>query len=193
MARVLRRIVFAFIVLSLIAWAQYALIPNSVYYRDRRPTRLGKRVNDLSAALYGRLPARTRLASLETRGRRSGEPRTVPVVVTTLDGRDYLVSMLGERSEWVRNARAGGGRATLHRGGRHDVRLVEVPVGERAPILKEYLRVAPGARPHFAQTHHDPVEAFNAVAASYPVFRLEYAPVAETVTADPRIATPDRA
>src|SRR4029450_8858037 len=50
---------------------------------------------------------------LEGTGRRAGEPRRLPVNLLTYQGRQYLVSPRGE-GQWVRNARAAGGRgATL--------------------------------------------------------------------------------
>jgi hypothetical protein len=93
-------------------------------------------------------------------------------VVADYDGEQYLVSMLGEKSGWVPNIRAAGGKAVLKHGRRREVDLVEVPVGERAPILKAYIQRAIGARPHFEQSPDDPVEAFEPVADRYPVFRI---------------------
>ena len=46
---------------------------------------------------------------LEVRGRTSGEPRRTPVNLLTFEDRQYLVSPRGE-TQWVRNARAAGGR-----------------------------------------------------------------------------------
>jgi len=80
--------------------------------------------------------------------------------------------MLGERAGWVRNVRAAQGRAVLRHGRREAVRLVEVGVAERPPILKRYLALAPGARPHIPVDRHAPVEAFEEVAARIPVFRI---------------------
>jgi hypothetical protein len=94
------------------------------------------------------------------------------LVVTDVDGERYLVSMLGEGANWVANLRASGGRAVLRRGTRTSIRLVEVPVNERAPILRRYLGLAPGARPHIPVDRHAPVTAFERVAAAYPVFRI---------------------
>lgn len=110
---------------------------------------------------------------LEVRGRSSGRAVEVPLVVLRDGGERYLVSMLGPDAQWIRNARADGDRATLRDGRRRDaVRLVEVPVGERAPLLKRYLAVAPGARPHVRVDRHAPLDEFAAVAADYPVFRV---------------------
>jgi len=46
-----------------------------------------------------------------------------------------------------RETRAAGGPATLRHGRGEPVRLVEVSGPERAPVLREYVRLAPGARP----------------------------------------------
>ena len=73
-----------------------------------------------------------------SRGRRSGEPRSVPVNLLELDGERYLVAPRGN-TQWVRNARAAG-VGELHLGRRTEqVELVEVPVGQRVPVLRVYL------------------------------------------------------
>lgn len=76
---------------------------------------------------------------LRVRGRSSGRWRETPVNVLTLDGRRYLVAPRGE-TQWVRNLRAAG-EAEL-RVGRRVTRVDarEVPVPERAPVLRAYLR-----------------------------------------------------
>ena len=114
----------------------------------------------------------SRQVVLELRGRKSGQLRSLPVVVATVDGERYLVSMLGARASWVANARAGGPVALRH-GGREAVRLVEVFGPERAPVLREYVRLAPGARP-FVPLPPGATEAeFAAIVDQYPVFRVE--------------------
>jgi hypothetical protein len=52
------------------------------------------------------------------------------------------------------------------------VRLVEVPVEQRAPILKAYLQKAPGARGHVAIDQNAPLADFERVATQYPVFHV---------------------
>ncbi|HYN67081.1 MAG TPA: nitroreductase/quinone reductase family protein [Ornithinibacter sp.] len=75
---------------------------------------------------------------LVVRGRRSGEPRSVPVNLLELDGERYLVAPRGN-TQWVRNARAAGS-GELRLGRRTEpVELVEVPVGQRVPVLRVYL------------------------------------------------------
>lgn len=110
---------------------------------------------------------------LETRGRTSGKPRRVPLAVARRRGIRYLVSMLGPDVDWVRNVRAAGGRAALIRRHRQEVVLTEVPVAERAPILRRYLLVAFGARPHMHVRWNAPLRDFERVAADYPVFRVD--------------------
>src|SRR5690606_31205593 len=107
-----------------------------------------------------------RLATLEVRGRRSGRTISFPVVIADHEGQRYLVAMLGEGTAWVRNVRHAGGRAVLRHGRTEVVRLEEVDdPGTRAPILRRYLAVAPGGRPHVPVDHRAPVEEFEAIAA----------------------------
>ncbi len=106
-------------------------------------------------------------------GRRSGKTISFPLVMTVMNGERYLVAMLGEEMNWVKNVRAAGGRATLRNGVTEQVRLEEVDVSQRMPILKAYLQIAPGARPHMPVTKDAPIAEFENVAAQYPVFKLE--------------------
>jgi deazaflavin-dependent oxidoreductase (nitroreductase family) len=77
---------------------------------------------------------------LEVKGRKSGQPRQVPVNLLNLDGREYLVAPRGE-AEWVRNVRADDGRLTLLLGRRRDQRLAtEVVDADKVPILRAYLK-----------------------------------------------------
>jgi hypothetical protein len=92
--------------------------------------------------------------------------------MVTVDGDRFLVSMLGENVAWVRNVRAAGGNAVLRHGKREQVRLQEVAAERRAPILKAYLRRAPGARPHVPVDKDAPLSEFEKIAESMPVFRV---------------------
>ena len=167
----LRRLAIVLAALGLLAGI-WALLPNWLFYRERRPTRFGRVTNRAMGwwAAHGGPPSS--MVTLETQGRRSGRTLTNVLVVARHDGQDYLVSMLGERSAWVRNARAAGGGATIRHGRPRRVRFVEVPVEERAPILKAYLRRAIGGRPHFTLSPDASVAEFASVAAGYPVFRI---------------------
>ena len=70
------------------------------------------------------------------------------------------------------NLAAANGRAVLRHGRREEVRLEEVPVALRAPILKAYLQRAPGARPHIAIDKDAPLADFERLASSLPVYRV---------------------
>ncbi len=92
--------------------------------------------------------------------------------MTVMNGDRYLVSMLGEKANWVQNVQAAGGKAMLRHGISEPVLLEEVEVGQRAPILKAYLQIAPGARPHIPVSKDAPIAEFEKIASQYPVFRL---------------------
>jgi hypothetical protein len=144
-------------------------------YRGQRPHCFARLQNRASAVAFGAGIWPNRVAELDVTGRRSSRVVTFPVVITEVDGDRYLVSMLGERANWVGNVRADEGRAVLRHGRKEAVRLVEVPVSDRAPVLRRYVEVAPGGRPHIAVDRSAPLEAFERVAAQYPVFRIEQA------------------
>jgi hypothetical protein len=144
-----------------------------LFYRDWRPTRLGRLVNRAWACVSGLGLTPRVLLTLQVKGRRSGRLRTNVLVVATHEGQRYLVSMLGEGSEWVRNVRAAGGEAFVKRGRSRPVKLTEVPVPERGPILKTYCHVATSGRRHFPVPHDAPVSEFDAVAERYPAFRID--------------------
>jgi len=118
----------------------------------------------------GLLPERW--VSLEVRGRRTGRVTRFPLGMADVEGQWYVVSMLGE-CNWVANVRASAGVATLRRRRARQVRLVLVPVDQRAAVLKRYVEKVPGGRPHIHVDRHNPVEAFEAIASDYPVFRVE--------------------
>ncbi|WES63710.1 nitroreductase/quinone reductase family protein [Microbacter sp. GSS18] len=147
-------------------------------YRGDRPGPVARALNGFWARQYrkGGALARDRDVTLEVRGRSSGRPLQFPVVLADHEGHWYLVSMLGEQANWVRNVRAGDGRAIIRHDGEHDVTLAEVAVAERAPILRRYLDVAPGARPHLAAERGAPPAAFERIAAEHPVFRIDGLP-----------------
>lgn len=141
-------------------------------YAGQHRNRLARLLNrvDATAAAGGLGPRR--LARLEVRGRRTGRRLSLPVVVTEYEGRRYLVAMLGPETNWVRNVRAAAGQAGLRHGRQEAIVLEEIDPGQRAPILRRYLQVAPGARAHFPVDRRDPVEAFEPIAGRYPVFRI---------------------
>lgn len=138
----------------------------------RRPGAFMRAFNRADVALFSRGLGPRAAVVLEVTGRKSGRTVEVPLAVAEVGGERYLVSMLGEDVGWVRNVRAAGGRAVLRRRRREPVVLEEVPVEQRAPIIKAYLKVAPGARPHVPVAQDAPVEEFAAIADRHPVFRV---------------------
>jgi deazaflavin-dependent oxidoreductase (nitroreductase family) len=144
-----------------------------LFYRGWRPTRLGKWANRVSGWWSGLgLPPRF-MAVLEVPGRKSGRRRSNPVVIATVDGSRYLVSMLGPGSEWVKNIEAADGDAVIRQGRRRPVHLVEVPPEQRAPVLREYVRIATSGRQHFPVAVGAPLADFEAIAERYPVYRID--------------------
>jgi hypothetical protein len=96
----------------------------------------------------------------------------LPLVMTVVEGERYLVSMLGAEVDWVRNVKAAGGNVTLRHGRREEVHLEEVAADRRAPVLKAYLKRAPGARPHLPVCKDAPLSEFEQVSSRFPVFRV---------------------
>jgi hypothetical protein len=119
----------------------------------------------------GLLPRRW--VTLEVPGRNSGRTTRFPLGMADWQGQWFLVSMLGDQCNWVRNVRANDGRVVLRHRRRRACQLVEVPVDERPPIIKRYLQKVPGGRPHIPVDRDAPVADFVAIAAQYPVFRVE--------------------
>jgi len=112
------------------------------------------------------------MVTLEVPGRRTGRIVHLPLVMVVVDGERYLVSMLGEDVNWVRNVKAADGRVTLRHGRSEDVRLEEVAPEHRAPVLKDYLRRAPRAGAHMPVGKDAPLAEFGRVSPRFPVFRV---------------------
>jgi deazaflavin-dependent oxidoreductase (nitroreductase family) len=144
-----------------------------VFYSGWRPTRLGKLVNAITAWLSALGLTPPVVATLQVKGRTSGRLHSTVLVVVRYNGQRYLVSMLGDRSEWVRNVRAAGGQAVIKRGRPAPVTLTELPAAQRAPILKAYCEVATSGRHHFPVPYTAPAAEFEPIAADYPVFRID--------------------
>ena len=110
--------------------------------------------------------------TLIVRGRRSGKDRTAPVNPLDFEGKRYLVAPRGT-TEWSRNLRVAGG-ARL-RSGRTTVSFeaTEVPVADRAPIIRAYLdNWANVTASHFGVQKDASIEELAAIAADHPVFEI---------------------
>src|SRR5450759_148684 len=82
---------------------------------------------------------------LSVKGRNTGALHSTPVVIVETNGERYLVAPYGPVN-WVRNARAAGS-VTLSRGRNSEaLHIEELEPEESAPVLKQYVAIAPGPR-----------------------------------------------
>ena len=142
-------------------------------YRGGRPNIMARVINSLTAQIHSTGISRDYLVTLEVIGRKSGKVISFPLAMAVVDGERYLVSMLGPEANWVQNLKSAGYQATLRHGITERIHLQEIEVAKRPPILKAYLKIAPGARPHIPVSMDAPPAEYEAVAADYPVFRVE--------------------
>src|SRR4051794_18948778 len=118
---------------------------------------------------------------LSVPGRKSGQLRTTPVSLMTVDRQRYIVGGLPD-ADWVKNAQAAGWGILAYGRKTERVALVELPVDDRATILREFPRLVPQGVRFFQQLYDLPKEpselpnAFAALAPTCPVFRLNSLP-----------------
>ena len=111
---------------------------------------------------------------LTVRGRKSGQPRTVPIVILQQNGNRYLVSPFGI-VDWVRNLRAAGD-AILTRGRRAEtVNARELPPKEAALVLREDVKAGNPFANYFGVTADSSLEEFERTVVNHPVFLLQSA------------------
>jgi hypothetical protein len=116
------------------------------------------------------------LVTLRTKDRRSGRLQAHILAAATYEGHRYLVSMLGEKSNWVQNVRAMNGAVYIQRVVTRPVVLTEIPPAQRAPVLKAWCQIATSGRRHLPVPYDAPVPAFEAIAGDYPIFRIDAVP-----------------
>ncbi len=76
---------------------------------------------------------------LRVRGRKTGEWRSIPVNLLTIDGQDYLVAPRGT-TQWVRNLRVAG-EGQLRLGRRVETfHPTELPDDAKMEVLRAYLK-----------------------------------------------------
>lgn len=141
-------------------------------YKRGRPNRLARALNRISAIQFSTGLLRNRAGTLEVVGRRTRRLISFPIAITEYHGARYVVAMLGQDTNWVRNVRAAEGHAVLRHGRREVVRLTEVDIRARAPILRRFLAIAPGARPHIPVDRKASLEEFERIAPQFPVFQI---------------------
>lgn len=111
---------------------------------------------------------------LTVRGRKSGQPRTVPIVTIERNGKRYLASPFGAVA-WVRNLQAAG-EATLARGRRVErVNARELPLKEAALVLQEDIKGGNPFASYYQVNAESSFEEFERVAGKHPVFLLQSA------------------
>jgi deazaflavin-dependent oxidoreductase (nitroreductase family) len=109
---------------------------------------------------------------LTVRGRKSGQPHTVPVAMIERHGKRYVGSPYGI-VDWVRNLRAAG-EATLIRGRRAEtVNARELPTGEAALLLQEDTKGGNPFARNYGVTADSSLEEFERAVLSHPLFVLE--------------------
>ena len=109
---------------------------------------------------------------LTVRGRKSGQPRTVPIVLLERNGKRYLASPYGI-VDWVRNLRAAG-EAILTRGRRSEtINVRELPKGEAALVLREDIKGGNPFARYYGVTAGSSLEEFERAVLTHPVFLLQ--------------------
>jgi deazaflavin-dependent oxidoreductase (nitroreductase family) len=110
----------------------------------QRYRRMVNRINKVITGLQRIGIAFGPMELLTVPGRRTGRPRTFPIAVIPLTGGRYIMQAF-PNAAWVANVRAAD-TVTLTRGRRsRTVRLVEVPVEERRPLLREVVASQPAS------------------------------------------------
>src|SRR5271170_6175606 len=136
-------------------------------FRAGRPNRSARVLSGLLGIAFAAGIGPNQAATIEVRGRKI----SFPIVVVDYEGERYLVAMMGDKTNWVRNLRADN-RAVLQRGRRENVTVVEDFSANRAAILRRYLEISAGARPFFPITRRAPLDDFERIVDEYPVFRI---------------------
>ncbi|WP_152360202.1 nitroreductase family deazaflavin-dependent oxidoreductase [Microlunatus speluncae] len=108
---------------------------------------------------------------LTVRGRRSGEPRSLPVDVLEVDGSSWLVSPYG-LVNWVHNVRAAETLTLRRAGAETSWRASEVTGAEAVPVIRAYLHAVPVTHPYWDVTEASSDAELTAALPKHPVFRL---------------------
>lgn len=110
--------------------------------------------------------------TLVVRGRKSGEPHSVPVNPLDHDAARYLVAPRGN-TEWVRNLRTAG-QGELRLGSKSEtIKAAEIGDAEKPPILRAYLeKWGTATKGSFGVDETASDEELAAIAPDHPVFRI---------------------
>jgi deazaflavin-dependent oxidoreductase (nitroreductase family) len=127
-----------------------------------------RRINKLTLFLARR--GWGRQVMLTTTGRRSGQPREVPLSPITVDGVEFLVAPYGEVA-WVRNVRANP-EVTIRKGRETRLASLSEVTGEVPDVLKEYWDREAFAHQYMDVPDSPTIDDFDASGKSFPVFRV---------------------
>jgi len=138
----------------------------------RQPTAIERLFNRVFGFLVGKGLGFKHNYLLQVRGRKSGKLYSTPIDLLEIGGRRYLVAPRGQ-TQWVRNAEAAGA-VTLKKGSfQQSFHLRPIVDGDKAPLLKAYLeKFRKEVQTYFPIAAGSDVEAFEGIAANYPVFEL---------------------
>jgi deazaflavin-dependent oxidoreductase (nitroreductase family) len=145
---------------------------NSTLPAFREPSAVEKIFNRTFGFLVGLGLGFSHNYLLEVRGRKTGKLYSTPIDLLERNGKRYLVAPRG-RTQWVRNAEAAG-EVTLKKGSKRlKFRLRPIPDTDKPQILKAYLdSFKREVQRYFSIPAGSPLEAFAAIAESYPAFEL---------------------
>lgn len=114
---------------------------------------------------------------LSVPGRKSGQMRTTPVSLLTMNGQRYLVGGMID-ADWVKNARAARWGILAYGRKKERIALTELPEAERVPILRAFPKLVPGGVSFFQRLYRlpsDPAalpDAFAGLASRSTVFQI---------------------
>ncbi len=109
---------------------------------------------------------------LTVRGRKSGQPRTIPIVTIERNGKRYVGSVYGI-VDWVRNLRAAR-EAILTRGRRSEtVNVIELPKEEAALVLQQDIKAGNPFARSYGVSANSSLEDFERAVLTHPVFLFE--------------------
>jgi deazaflavin-dependent oxidoreductase (nitroreductase family) len=109
---------------------------------------------------------------LTVRGRKSGQPRTVPLAIIVRHGKRYVGSPYGI-VDWVRNLRAAGEAILTRRRRSETVNARELPQEEAALLLQEDTKGGNPFARNYGVTADSSLEEFERAVVNHPLFVLE--------------------
>jgi hypothetical protein len=118
---------------------------------------------------------------LSVPGRKSGQMRTTPVSLLTVNGQRYIVGGM-INADWAKNARAAGWGILAYGRKQERVVLTELPEAERVPILRAFPKLVPHGVQFFQRLYglpKDPTalpDAFAGLASRCTVFQISPLP-----------------